>query len=126
MEHQCQVMSFNWDYADAVKNENPGCITGILGSGQEITNAIARANSRHQFISWNFADITQEMVEQIHASGMTLNVWTVNNEKDMQRMIDLGVDSISSDDTVLLKSIADKNAIEPIRPSVCGLSPDHK
>jgi len=127
MEDQCQVMSFNWDYVDAVKKENPACITGILGIGRNIKAAIARAKSAgHTFISWDYKNITPEMVYLVHEAGLTLNVWTVNTSRAMQKMIDLGVDSISSNDTRRLKAIADKNAIIPIRPMFSDPFPVHK
>lgn len=102
-------------------------MTGILGSGRMIKKAVSRAlRGGHQFISWNHTDMTPAMVKQVHASGLSLNVWTVNHSKDMKRMIDLSVDSISSDDTIKLKRIADENGIIQIRPICSDLSPDHK
>lgn len=127
MENQCLVMSANWDYADTVKAENPKCITGILGSGNSITDAIARAISAgHRFISWDFRSITPDMVNLVHASGLTLNVWTVNNALDIQNMIDLGIDSISGDYTARLKTAADNNAIIPITPTASDPFPNHR
>lgn len=127
MENQCLVMSANWDYVDEVKVENPKCLTGILGSGNYIKEAIARAISAgHHFISWDFQYITKEMVNLIHASELSLNVWTVNTASDIQDMIALGVDSISGDYTEILKTAADRNGIVPIIPIFSGPFPDHK
>ena len=127
MENQCLVMSANWDYVDAVKAENQKCITGILGSGRSISGAIVKAISGgHRFISWDFRNITQDMVNLVHASGLILNVWTVNTVKDIQHMIDLGVDSISGDYTARLKTAADNNTIVPITPISSDPFPNHK
>jgi hypothetical protein len=38
-----------------------------------------------------------EWVKEAHELGMKVNVWTVNNEKDMKKMIDLNVDYITTD-----------------------------
>lgn len=38
----------------------------------------------------------KKLVDEIHAMGKTLHVWTVNKEADMQAMIDLGVDGLIS------------------------------
>lgn len=127
MEHQCQVMSFNWDYVDAVKQENPACITGILGSGRSIKGAIDRAQrGGHTFISWDYRNVTPAMVKLVHEAGMTLNVWTVNTARSIQKMIDLGVDSISGNHTRRLKAIADQNGIALLRPTSSGPAPDQK
>lgn len=127
MEHQCQVMSFNWDYVDAVKQENPACVTGILGSGRSCKSTLNRAqNGGHNFISWDYKYVTPAMVQLVHEAGLTLNVWTVNKARAIQKMIDLGVDSISSNHTRRLIDIADTNGIIPLRPTFSGPSPDHK
>lgn len=38
----------------------------------------------------------RKLVDEIHAMGKKLHVWTVNKEEDMQAMIDLGVDGLIS------------------------------
>lgn len=41
--------------------------------------------------------VDRQMVEQAHALGMKVNVWTVNEEQDMRRMLEIGVDAVTSD-----------------------------
>lgn len=41
--------------------------------------------------------LTESMVAQAHAEGIKVVPWTVNKLKDMQRMVDLGVDGIITD-----------------------------
>ncbi len=38
-----------------------------------------------------------QWIEQAHALGLEVNVWTVNSEQDMQEFIDRGVDYITTD-----------------------------
>ncbi len=42
-------------------------------------------------------NITAENVQELHENGIEVNVWTVNNMEEGQRMIDIGVDYITSD-----------------------------
>lgn len=44
-----------------------------------------------------FEDITPESLAVAHNFGLLVNVWTVNNHDDIDRMIDMGVDGIISD-----------------------------
>ena len=44
-----------------------------------------------------FHMVTPEMLQQAHERGMRVVVWTVNEEADIQKMIELGVDGIISD-----------------------------
>jgi glycerophosphoryl diester phosphodiesterase len=42
-------------------------------------------------------DITKDMVEQAHAEGLRVNVWVVDDEADMLRMLEWGVNGIITD-----------------------------
>lgn len=41
--------------------------------------------------------ITKDKVDLAHLNGATVNVWTVNNKEDIDKLIDMGVDMITSD-----------------------------
>lgn len=41
--------------------------------------------------------ITKDKVDLAHLNGAKVNVWTVNNKKDINKLIDMGVDMITSD-----------------------------
>ena len=44
-----------------------------------------------------------EWINKCHELGLTVNVWTVNDKKDMQWFIDMGVDYITTDKPDVLK-----------------------
>lgn len=46
-----------------------------------------------------------EWVEEAHRLGMKVNVWTVNNEFDMKKLIDMKVDYITTDQPLELKNL---------------------
>lgn len=49
--------------------------------------------------------VNEQFIEGAHARGVEVHVWTVNDQREMERLLDLGVDGIYSDDTALLKSV---------------------
>lgn len=46
-----------------------------------------------------------EWVDQAKAEGMSVNVWTVNDRKNIQKMIDLGVDAITTNEPLLVRDM---------------------
>lgn len=40
-----------------------------------------------------------------HENGMSVNAWTVNKEKDIKEMIDLGMDAITTNEPLLVRSL---------------------
>lgn len=49
-----------------------------------------------------------EWVKQCHGLGLKVNVWTVNNSEDIQRMIDLNVDYITTDEPLLVEEMLEQ------------------
>ncbi|MCW0218328.1 MAG: glycerophosphodiester phosphodiesterase [Prosthecobacter sp.] len=53
-------------------------------------------------------DWSKELVDQVHAAGLELYVWTVNKASDAQHLASLGVDGITTDDPVMLRAALEK------------------
>ena len=49
-----------------------------------------------------------EWVEAAHELGQKVNVWTVNNPEDIQKMINLKVDYITTDEPLLVGDMIKK------------------
>lgn len=45
----------------------------------------------------NFKNLTADLLATAHQLGLEVCVWTVNHPQDMQRMLDMGVDAITTD-----------------------------
>jgi glycerophosphoryl diester phosphodiesterase len=60
-----------------------------------------------EWIVPNRRDITAEKVKKIHAAGIKVGVWTVNEPAEMKRFLEMGVDRIYTDDPLALKAILD-------------------
>jgi len=53
----------------------------------------------------NYQVVDREFVELAHDNSLKVNVWTVNEESIMRKLIDLGVDGIMTDDITLLNKL---------------------
>ena len=60
----------------------------------------------------NYKDVNKELVQISHDKGLPVNVWTVNRESDMLRMIDYGVDGIMTDYPLKLKELCERENIK--------------
>jgi glycerophosphoryl diester phosphodiesterase len=58
-----------------------------------------------------YRNVNEKIVETSHNENLPVNVWTVNAEEDMLRMIDIGVDGIMTDYPVQLKELCEKKNI---------------
>ena len=116
------IQSFDWRLANAVRKKFPAVLTGLLtdqqsggdpcvplaGNPVSWTGGLDLADFGHsvpqmihqaggQVWSSNFLDLTRERVREAHALGMPVYAWTVNEVDDLRRVIDLGVDAITTD-----------------------------
>jgi glycerophosphoryl diester phosphodiesterase len=48
---------------------------------------------------------TPSFIGRSHALGLQVHAWTVNDQPSMQRLLDLGVDGIMTDETVVLREV---------------------
>ena len=44
----------------------------------------------------NYKALTKELIEQMHAEGIKVNCWTVDEKEDAERLVDWGVDFITT------------------------------
>jgi glycerophosphoryl diester phosphodiesterase len=49
--------------------------------------------------------VNRSTVDQVHAAGRQLHVWTVNDPGEMRRMLALGVDGLMTDRADVLRDL---------------------
>lgn len=49
--------------------------------------------------------VTERLISRAHAHGKQVHVWTVDEEDEMERLLDLGVDGIFTDRPALLRTV---------------------
>ena len=60
----------------------------------------------------NYIDINEDIVRISHELALPVNVWTVNEEFEMLRMIDYGVNGIITDYPLMLKELCERRNIK--------------
>ena len=105
------VSSFDLDTCVAVKKLHPAVDVGWLLDWRDpvLDNARRASELGLQAIHPHFMTMTQELMDQAHEWGLAVNVWTVNKEEDIVSMLNMGADTIISDDPALgLKLLAQR------------------
>ena len=64
---------------------------------KEITDEIIERVITDRFdVDVKYTELTKENIEVFHAAGLTVNCWTVDSEEEAKRLVDMGVDYITS------------------------------
>ncbi len=130
------VSSFDWRTLTEIKNQYPEISRAYLTyqqvRGMKIKKTIYNRSPWMSFLpfyedhelpkiiksqggkAWHpyRKDITKELVDISHQEDLPVNVWTVNKEYDMLKMVEYGVDGIMTDYPLKLKELCDKENIK--------------
>jgi glycerophosphoryl diester phosphodiesterase len=96
-EDRAVVISFDETSLKTLHSLDPELTTGYLYSGKDLDPKQTREELGVTYLGPHFSAVNEEYVEKAHEAGMKVNPWTVNEEKDLQHMLDLGVDAITTD-----------------------------
>lgn len=154
MEDRVVLQSFDWQTLIEMKKLNPNISTSALWQEQPSWGRDSESLRRYEkkkspwlggldikdyqgnpvkaahaigadIISPYYTEISKQDVDEAHSLGMKIVPWTVNNEKDMNMLLDMGVDGIISDKPWLLKQVLEKRNIKLHTPTVNVDSPYH-
>jgi glycerophosphoryl diester phosphodiesterase len=94
MLDECAVISFDHRAVRAIKDLEPDLVCGVLVAGRPLLLAEMLSNSGAEVYSphWSFVD--EDTVEEVHACGAAIGVWTVDEGWVLERCRNLGVDSV--------------------------------
>jgi glycerophosphoryl diester phosphodiesterase len=97
MENQVLISSFNWDYLSQVKALNPNLATGVLANKLVMDPLALMEELDAQAFHPGIKVTYPAQVKQLREKGYDVNVWTVNEVKDMNNLIEMGVTGIITD-----------------------------
>ena len=96
MPRRSTIQSFDFRAVKAVEHEAPEIATAYLTDESRSDVATVRAEGSKTW-SPDYRALTRRALEEAHKAGMRVVVWTVNEPRDITRMIEWGVDGIISD-----------------------------
>ena len=110
------ISCFHPATVDRVKQLDSSLTTGLLSwYATSTAECLAPAlTAGHDAIHPDVTFVTDDLVRSAHEAGLAVNVWTVNEPDVVERMIDLGVDAIVTDDIPTARAIVDRRTGEPV------------
>ncbi len=96
----CVVSSFLPEVLDLLRRRDPLTPRGYIFDRGE--GLMRWAALDVHYVMPQHGLVSRELVQDVHAAGRKILVWTVNQEREMLRLAEWGVDGIISDDTRLL------------------------
>ncbi|WP_049578336.1 glycerophosphodiester phosphodiesterase [Streptomyces sp. SBT349] len=91
------VQSFELDDATAFNTLMPGVPIGLLDAERPTEEELVALSGWADQVNPQHTVTDQELVDRVHALGMDINVWTVDEPGAMRAMTALGVDGIITD-----------------------------
>ena len=112
LERVC-LSSFNSKTIKKINSLEPKILTS-MGISQVIMYKFFQKKNISKLIQiptrWNgIKVITKKFIDRLHNDGLKVHVWTINKEKEMQSLIDLGVDGIMTDNASGLIKVMKQN-----------------
>lgn len=102
MENDCVVTSVSLKYLERVKEYSQEIMTGYI-----LPAAYGKyyENPALDFISIRSSFVSPGLVERLHESGKGVHAWTVNQPGEMERLRQMGVDNIITDDPAKARQV---------------------
>lgn len=95
---ETEYISFYIDNLHAVRRRSPAQRVQYLVDAERFYDGIVAELAGYKYaldIQHKYA--TAELIDACHKAGIEINVWTVNEPADAERLIELGVDYITTD-----------------------------
>ena len=97
MSSRSTFISFSLDNLIALRAKYPRQKAQYLVSKINDPKALLETLKAHRLdLDAKHTALTRELVEQLHAEGVEVNVWTVDTPEDAARVMAMGVDYITS------------------------------
>lgn len=96
--NRCIIQSFDPAILEVVHAERPDIQLAFLVENTDgLKKNLKRLSFKPQIYSPHFSLVDRKTLEKLREENIELVVWTVNEKKDIKRMLELGVDGIISD-----------------------------
>lgn len=114
VSNRCLVSSFSLDICDEVRRLSPERKVGWLVTRQPADDVLQSVVARHLTSAhFPFLRVNRTVALRAATLGVELHVWTPNRDRDLNRMLALGVAAIITDDVPLAMALRATGVLAP-------------
>lgn len=84
-----------------------------LGAGGFVFGGFVEGAAQIPIEQYGITLVDRRLVDRAHELGLQVHVWTIDDEAEMRRLIDLGVDGLMTDVPALLKTVLIEKGLWP-------------
>lgn len=107
-------ISFSIHICEKIAKEHPQFTVQFLGSSKSPDQLADKGINGVDYNHGVFA-IHKKWYKQARKRGMSVNAWTVNDEKDMKKMLKMGVDMLTTDNPLEARGLMKDSRITELR-----------
>lgn len=107
-------ISFSLHMCEVIAKRLPDFTVQFLGSSHR-PDMLAKKGINGIDFHHDVYSIHKNWYKKARRQGMSVNAWTVNKEKDMIKMFDLGVDMLTTDNPLDARALMEKSEIKEMR-----------
>ena len=98
IRERCNLQSFDINILEEIKKQDPSIIVAyLIDNISSLKNNLKKLSYNPEIYSPYYKFVTKSLVEKCHSKGIKVIPWTVNEQKDMRKLIENGVDGIITD-----------------------------
>lgn len=104
MESEVIISSFDWGILENIRNMDDMIAIALLSEHQNDVLLTAWCRWLNAF-SWNpdYRVLSKDQVDDMHEIGVKVFPYTVNTKKEIDVLVDMGVDGVITDDPILFR-----------------------
>lgn len=95
IEKECVVISFDYDALEEIRKRSRYIYIQFLA---EITeeNILRVKSLGNAGFDCEYVTLTKELIDRVHEEGIMVNCWTVDEYNDARKLVDMGIDMITT------------------------------
>ena len=86
-------------------------LSSLSGPARSLWGGFVEGCAQLPTHQWGIRLIDRALIDRAHEMGLQVHVWTIDDRAEMERLIDLGVDGLMTDEPALLRTVLESRGL---------------